>query len=182
MIYDNFYNEKDWTRVNELVKKMNFTATHQPTTSYSIDNRLKGYPCYETWPEDNEEDLKELKDILKKTVEEKTGWKIKSVNTAFRKIYSDELKQSPFHNGESSIHRDFDCDKAGVVYFDGLTIKGGTSVFFDQQDGEQFEPDVVYGARPNRAVLYDSHVLHRANHDFAYKVRTIQTIFIKLDK
>ena len=37
----------------------------------------------------------------------------------------------------------------------------------------QYEPDVIYAARPNRAILYDSQIFHCANHDNAYDVRTI---------
>ena len=93
--------------------------------------------------------------------------------TIFRKILAKELLQSPV-GIEGSLHCDPNCEWAGVVYFDGVSIKGGTSLYFHH---EQFEPDVIYAARPNRAILYKANTLHCANYDIAYKQRIIQTIF-----
>ena len=95
------------------------------------------------------------------------------VRSAIRKIYLEELLQCPLGT-EGSLHYDQSCEWAGVVYFDGVSIKGGTSLYFHN---EQFEPDIMYAAKPNRAVIYKANTLHCANYDKAYKERIIQTIF-----
>ena len=172
-LFDNFYNENEWAKVNALLKVMKFTPTYQPENN-TIDNRLKGYPCYETKEQPS---LDLLKEIVSGALQRNTMYNIKNINTYFRKIYTKELEKSPANN-HSSIHKDADTHKmAGVIYFDGLTIKGGTSLYFNTSMSTQFEPDVIYAARPNRAILYDSQIFHCANHDNAYDVRTIQTIF-----
>jgi hypothetical protein len=178
-LIDNFYNDEEWLKVNALLNVMKFTPTSQPEyNTGTIDNRMKGYPCYETKQQPR---LFELEELLKQSLQRHTMYKIKHIKTAFRKIYTEELKKSPLKNVQSPIHRDFHCDIAGVVYFDGLTIQGGTSLFFNEDFNTQFEPDVIYAARPNRAILYNAETLHCANHDSNYDFRTIQTIFLKLE-
>tara|TARA_B100001093_G_C26845193_1_gene1022405 strand:- start:39 stop:572 length:534 start_codon:yes stop_codon:yes gene_type:complete len=171
-LIDNFYNEDEWIKVNALLNTMKFTPTCQPEDN-TIDNRLKGYPCYETKKQPS---LDFLKEILLGALKRNTMYNINNLDTSFRKIYTKELEKSPAIS-HSSIHKDTNIKMAGVVYFNGLTIKGGTSLYFNKNMSTQFEPDVIYAARPNRAVLYDSQIFHCANHDYAYDVRTIQTIF-----
>lgn len=172
-LFDNFYNENEWAKVNALLNVMKFTPTYQPENN-TIDNRLKGYPCYETKEQPS---LDLLKEMVTGALQRNTMYNIKNIDTSFRKIYTKELEKSPANN-HPSIHKDTDSRKmAGVIYFDGLTIKGGTSLYFNTSMSTQFEPDVIYAARPNRAILYDSQIFHCANHDNAYDVRTIQTIF-----
>lgn len=166
-LIDNFYSKEDWIKVNDIINNLKFKETYQPRHSPNIDNRLKAYPCHEAHSD-------ELIDILIKTLKEKTDLNIGFVRSAIRKIYLDELLQSPLGT-EGSLHYDHACQFAGVVYFDGLSIKGGTSLYFHN---EQFEPDVMYAARPNRAVIYKADTLHCANYDKAYKQRIIQTIFV----
>ena len=166
ILIDNFYNENDWIAINKKIKNLEFIETHQPQSSRSIDNRLKGNPCYEAHDD-------ELIVTLTKTLKEKTDLSISFVRSAIRKILAKELLQSPV-GIEGSLHCDPNCEWAGVVYFDGVSIKGGTSLYFHH---EQFEPDVIYAARPNRAILYKANTLHCANYDIAYKQRIIQTIF-----
>ncbi len=166
-LIDNFYSKEDWLDINNTIKELKFTKTHQPRHSPNIDNRLKAYPCHEAHSD-------KLIEILIKTLKEKTELDIGFVRSAVRKIYLDELLQSPLGT-EGSLHCDHGCKYAGVVYFDGLSIKGGTSLYFHN---EQFEPDIMYAARPNRAVIYSANTLHCANYDKVYKERIIQTIFI----
>ena len=167
ILIDNFYSKENWTKVNKIISNLKFKETHQPKNSPNIDNRLKAYPCHEAHSD-------ELLNILVETLKEKTDINIGFVKSAIRKIYLDELLQSP-QGTEGALHYDHACKFAGVVYFDGLSIKGGTSLYFHN---EQFEPDVMYAARPNRAVIYSANTLHCANYDKVYKQRIIQTIFV----
>ena len=87
-LIDNFYNKDDWANVNKIIKSLKFKATHQPQHSQNIDNRLKGYPCYESHND-------KLINILTKTLKEKTELNIGFVRSAIRKIYLEELLECP---------------------------------------------------------------------------------------
>jgi len=181
LLLDDFYNPFEWSTVKDLMSKMTFTATCQPE-SETIDNRLKAYPCYETYGniDENNKYLNQLHDLTLTVLKNKTDIQIESLDTAFRRILTKEINQSPLAGQKSFIkHKDKHADMAGVIYFEGLTIEGGTSLFFTEL---QYEPDIVYAAKPNRAVLYSSDTLHCANHDYNYEVRTVQTIFIRTKK
>jgi len=169
ILIDDFYEPFEWKEINKLKNSLEYKPTCQPESTH-IDRRLKNYPCYET------DFNQRLKDITLNTLKNKTNLNIKNVNTKFRKILTSEINQSPLANQSQMFkHKDTAySDYAGVVYFNGLTIKGGTSLFFTDS---QIEPDVIFGAKPNRLILYKSNVFHCANHDYLYDTRIIQTIF-----
>tara|TARA_Y100001951_G_C11292567_1_gene273246 strand:- start:956 stop:1471 length:516 start_codon:yes stop_codon:yes gene_type:complete len=170
LIVDNFYSPFDFSDIIRFIKESKFTPTMQPK-NINYDNRLKGYPCYESIPTDR------IKEITLRSLREKTPYKFKNLKTEFRKIFAKELLQSPLANQKEGIlHKDDEHAYAGVIYFDGLTIKGGTSLFFTD---DQIEPDIIYAARPNRLILHKSDIMHCANYDYCYKERTIQTIFLQ---
>jgi hypothetical protein len=171
ILIDDFYDPFEWKEINKLKDTLEYHPACQPESNH-IDLRLKNYPCYETGYN------KRLKDITLKALKKKTQVDIKDVDTEFRKVLTSEINQSPLaHRTEMIKHKDTSYGNyAGVIYFNGLTIKGGTSLFFTEA---QVEPDVIFGAKPNRLILYKANTIHCANHDYLYETRIIQTIFSK---
>lgn len=91
-ILEDFYSPENYGMMQHFLHTTNMKALYQPITVY-YPNRLQAYPCWET------ESFKENTlpyDIFKQTLELKTGFKTKEINSFFRTIKKSELEQSPF--------------------------------------------------------------------------------------
>ena len=177
ILIDDFYSPTDYINILKVIKTTKWFPEMQPYTNTNIDNRLKMMPCYQSivpieWKE-------KTLDLLHEKV---PSIKFDMLRTFWRKTLAKELLQSPLKDKtQGLIHQDDDnFNWAGIIYFNGLTIKGGTSLFLTDKEGLQIEPDVIFAAKPNRLVLYKSNIRHAANYDHCYKERVVQTVFLKV--
>jgi len=174
-IIDNFYKEEDFAYMLTSAMLNSYKSSWQPNAKH-FHNRTNAYPCHET-KMFFETDI--VYKIFYKTFQEKTGHTIDKVNTFFRKIYSNELDHV-FKYGLRP-HKDGQiCDIAGVVYFNNFSLDDGTGIFSGyEENNDQIEPDIIIGAKPNRCILYDSQIPHRALQNKKTEIRIVQPFFIK---
>lgn len=173
-IIENFYSEEHYGIMQHVLHTAPMFAKYQPHSVY-YPNRLQAYPCWET------EVLIDLPlNILKKTLELKTGFKIKQIDSYFRTIKKSELEQSPFlGRDESTVHQDDGRQFAGVIYFDSFSIKDGTRLYSYKH---QIEPDIIIGSKPNRCIIYKSDLFHSAGIDWRQDKRTVQVLFFDVEE
>tara|TARA_E500000318_G_C3488759_1_gene183453 strand:- start:74 stop:643 length:570 start_codon:yes stop_codon:yes gene_type:complete len=177
-IIEDFYSPEHYGIMQHFLHTTNMKALYQPNKVY-YPNRLQAYPCWET--EKFEENMMPY-DIFKKTLELKTGFKTKEINSFFRTIKKSELEQSPFlGKDESMVHQDDKGGKiffAGIVYFNSFSIKDGTRIYSYK---DQIEPDIIIGSKPNRCIIYRSDLFHSAGIDWRQDQRTVQVFFFNLE-
>jgi hypothetical protein len=174
-IIDNFYEENDFNFMCMSSMLNTYLITWQPNGD-NFFNRTNAYPCHETkhFIGDN----LQLK-IFTQTFEKKTGFKIGTVDTFFRKIYSKELEHV-FKYGLRPHKDPISYDVAGIVHYNSFSLEDGTGIFSGiEEDIHQIEPDVIVGAKPNRCVFYNSQINHRPLQDKNTEMRIVQPFFIK---
>ena len=177
-IIEPFFNEDEFNILINHFERWKFNATQQPERTF-FENRLLGYPCYESKPL---EKGMFCFDVFVKTFEQKTNLKIKTIKIFFRKVFLNELKKSPYKNrNESTIHTDSFTDNihlAGVIYMNNTSLDNGTKIY---KDLLSMEPTIIVGANPNRCVFYEPNVVHSASIDWRIEVRKTIVFFIELD-
>ena len=176
-IIEDFYSQHNYGLVYNTIKTIPLKGTYQPKNVY-YPSRLDAYPCWESDPL-VENDLSYS--IFKQTFEQKTNIKVKKIESFYRKIIKEELKNSPFADKhEGLVHKDSNVRQiAGLIYFDSFSLKDGTR--FYSYDG-QVEPDIIIGSRPNRCVFYPSNINHSAGIDWRKEDRSIQVFFLEIDE
>ena len=178
-IGEDFYPAEHFGLMQLNSKMLAYDACWQPAGIW-YPNRLKAYPCHETkkW-----NDGSDIKKIFINLFEKISNVKVAQCATFFRKILSEEIKQSPIAKYGVLPHQDNqdndEWDLAGVVYLNSFSLDDGTRLYSYQN---QVEPDVIVGAKPNRIVWYDANLYHSAGHDFLTAERIVQPFFIKTVK
>jgi hypothetical protein len=174
-LIEDFYDSNDFGLITVEANFSQYKSTYQPAGKY-FTNRLKAYPCYETNTFFDNNSL--LVNIFINTFHKKTNYKIKKIETLFRKIYSKELKT--IFEYKLSPHQDPEkYDFAGVVYLNSWSLKDGTALYSFR---EQIEPDLIIGSKPNRCVFYSSGHWHSPCQDPETEMRIVQPFFITLEK
>jgi hypothetical protein len=155
-----------------------FTPSYQPDGKW-YQNRNHAYPCYQT---KNFDEQTYIYTTLFNKLNPMFNNKIKTFKTCFRKILKSEVldNRSQFKSDAPLRHHDSNEDFAGVIYLTNFSIMDGTKLF--TLDKNQYEPDIVIGAKPNRMILYNAKTWHEPSFDKNNDVRFIQTFFIILKK
>ena len=154
---EDFYEPNDLGIIILNFVNLNFKTTFQSLDVYYGSERMNAYPCYETEPMQIEDNLLSPYTLFKKTFEEKTNIKILKLHTFFRKTKLSELKESPSWN-QHKPHKDSEYyDIAGLIYFNGSSLKDGTNFYLNK---EHYEPTAVIAAKYNRCVFYGTQLPH----------------------
>jgi hypothetical protein len=177
VVIDDFYSKENFGLMCNFQRTCNMKGLQVPQNIY-YPSRLDAYPTWES-NSFNKEEI-EYK-ITEKTILEKTQFKINKLQSFFRKVLTSELLKSPYKDRkESLIHQDPDnCDWAGVIYFDSFSIDDDTRLY---SYADQIKPDVIVGSKPNRCILFKSHLFHSAGIDWNKDSRTVQVFFLEVNK
>jgi hypothetical protein len=177
-IFDNFYSNDELGFIFFEGLMNYFNISCQPGEVY-YQNPSHAYPCHETKKFD---DKTLVYHTLIKKLNPLFDNKIKTLTTFFRKTLRSEIleNKSQFKSDAPLRHQDLDADFAGLIYITNLSIMDGTKLFTVNKD--QWEPDIVIGAKPNRMIVYNSNIWHEPNFDKNIESRFIQPFFIKLEK
>lgn len=174
-IIEDFYEPNDLGIVVLHFINLHFNSSYQSLDNYYGD-RMLGYPCYQSStmkPQEN--DKLNPYEIFKKTFEHKTKTKIYKLDTFFRKSKKHELKDSPSWN-EHKPHVDNPIyDIAGLIYFNGASLKDGTN-FYSSFD--HYEPTAIVSAKVNRCVFYNSQLPHCPSMVQHVEERWVQPFFL----
>jgi hypothetical protein len=166
-VIDNFYPENVLGILTLKFLNLPFQATWQSNQQYYSD-RMQGYPCHETFHlKDN--DYGQL--IFKEQFKLKTNINILHMQTFLRKTKLKELQKSPSW-GQYKPHVDGDIwDYAGVVYFNGASLKDGTRMYSYEHD---YEPTLMVAAKLNRCIFYNSLDWHSQSMEQTVEERWVQ--------
>ena len=177
IVVEDFYSRENFGLMSNFQRTCNMKGLQVPQNIY-YPSRLDAYP---TWESNcfgkNELEYK----ITEKAILENTKFKISKMQSLFRKVLTSELLKSPYKDrNESLVHQDSNnYDWAGVVYFDSFSIEDGTRLY---SYADQIKPDVIVGSKPNRCILFKSHLFHSAGIDWNKDSRTVQIFFVETDK
>ena len=169
-IIDNFYNQEQLEKINNIIESSTFNKTHQPVEA--IDKREDAYPCYETAI------LKPDSYIFQNFVSCFKKYKnvnVKMLKTYIRKTYLSELKNCKIYKQGLNPHIDRRCDSAGIVYLNTNSIDDGTIIY------ENNNPSIIIGSKINRFIDYQSNVWHATNLKQTSEIRIIQPFFLYHD-
>ena len=157
-IIDDFYDLNNLGLVMVNFMNLHFDKTYQSQDTYYGAERMNAYPCYQTVKcKPNEQNNLNPHSILKNTFERRTNQKIFVLETFFRKTKLDELKNSASWNQHKPHTDDVLFDVAGLIYFNGSSLKDGTNFYLD---ANHYEPTAVVGAKYNRCVFYGTQLPH----------------------
>ena len=156
-IVEDFYNPNDLGIIILNFINLNFKESFQSHQTFYGSERINAYPCYESDKMKYQDNNLNPYNIFKKTFENKSNLKILELITFFRKTKLSELKESPSWN-QHKPHKDSNLyDIAGVIYFNGSSLKDGTNFYLDKN---HYEPTAIVGPRFNRCVFYDPQLPH----------------------
>jgi len=175
-VFDEFYEPMELGLVCLEAHLNNFNTSYQPGEAF-VQNRLNAYPCYETKLLNEESSIYK---ILHSKLNLLLDNKIERLHTRFRKIYKNELENKSIFKNMSLKHQDEKQDIAIVIYLNNFNIMDGTKLYTMGQN--QFDPDIVIGAKPNRLIMYKSETWHEPCIDLNTELRVIQVAFIQLKK
>jgi hypothetical protein len=155
---ENFYEPNDLGLVILNFMNLHFDKTYQSQETYYGSERMNAYPCYQTvTTKPDEENIFNPHTILKNTFERKTNKKIYVLKTFFRKTKLKELQESPSWNQHKPHTDGDDFDIAGIIYFNGSSLKDGTNFYLNK---DHYEPTAVIAAQYNRCVFYGTQLPH----------------------
>ncbi len=104
--------------------------------------------------------------------------KIINFTTFIRKTLTSELKKSVhFKNSHYGFIHDDNVQYGAVIPFD-QSYTGGTAFFEEVWDKE---PDIKFGAYPNRLILFNGKRNHAACHDYTYEERYVLLVFFDIE-
>tara|TARA_R100001509_G_C4783139_1_gene187127 strand:- start:64 stop:645 length:582 start_codon:yes stop_codon:yes gene_type:complete len=173
-LIDNFYDYNDLGIMTLYFMNLPFNQTYQ-SQAWKVSNRLQAYPCYETQVF-NESDVKDSPyHIFKKTLEKKTNIKPLLIQSLFRKIKLNELKNSSVYQKDRPHKDNIDFDYAGLIYFNSNSLKDGTKLYLEEND---FDPTVIIGAKVNRCIFYDTQQPHSTPVDQNVEERWVQPFML----
>lgn len=162
-IETNFFDDTTYNSILKKIPTIKTKSTFQPSGKF-YGNRMQAMPCYESvFTFQSKFIINKIQKLLK--------IKIDNYECKYRKIKTDELKQSQCLDRYGFIH--VDGGKPETIYLAAImhldqSYDGGTAFFEYPWDKK---PDIYISAYPNRLIIYNANRFHAPSFDFSYKER-----------
>ena len=168
----NFLEKEVWQELHFKKNIFKYEASYQPKSAFH-QNRLDAMPVWETNNLDQIEP--ELNNKIRNHFENLLDIKFVKFYCFMRLTLMSELKKSTqFKDSKYGFVHTDTADIGGLIPFEQSWL-GGTAFF---EHGYEKVPEIVYGAHPNRLILFDGGRNHAACHDYRIEKRYYLNCFM----
>ena len=168
----NFLEKEVWQELHFKKNIFKYEASYQPKSAFH-QNRLDAMPVWETNNLDQIEP--ELNNKIRNHFENLLDIKFVKFHCFMRLTLMSELKKSTqFKDSKYGFVHTDTADIGGLIPFEQSWL-GGTAFF---EHGYEKVPEIVYGAHPNRLILFDGGRNHAACHDYRIEKRYYLNCFM----
>ena len=170
-IETNFFDDTTYNSILKKIPTIKTKRTFQPSGKF-YGNRMQAMPCYESvFTFQSKFIINKIQKLLK--------IKIDNYECKYRKIKTDELKQSQCLDRYGFIH--VDGGKPETIYLAAImhldqSYDGGTAFFEYPWDKK---PDIYISAYPNRLIIYNANRFHAPSFDYSYNERHSLAFFFE---